>query len=319
MLHIIYRSYDGENNKDRPAFYSKVVALASCIRAFEGLKAGTAEIIYLNDGPIRAERIRLMERSGEVLACSGLGMKGSMRRALAIPYQRAWPADDLVWFAEDDYLYQPQAFKDLVAAATALPDADYFALYALIDGLLPNGSPSVEYRVRWFPGRWLERRCVAVEDRCWQRALSTTSTFGGRSRAIVEDGLLMKIAMIYGGAWDHTTCMLYQGLCPFPYDSLVEPLRSNLSCSIGFKWLPECSSMDRLNTSSPGCAWSSLGYPSRNAILGARSGLDLRCGGYPTMVDGVVKLAQERLAFWDSRFWRFVIPYDGEIRCWGEP
>jgi hypothetical protein len=37
------------------------------------------------------------------------------------------------------------------------------------------------------------------------------------------------------------------------------------------------------------------------------------------MVDGVVKLAQERLAFWDSRFWRFVIPYDGEIRCWGEP
>ena len=225
MLHIIYRSYDGENNKDRPAFYSKVVALASCIRAFEGLKAGTAEIIYLNDGPIRAEQIRLMERSGEILACSGLGMKGSMRRALAIPYQRAWPADDLVWFAEDDYLYLPQAFKDLVAAATALPDADYFALYALIDGLLPNGSPSVEYRVRWFPGRWLERRCVAVEDRCWQRALSTTSTFGGRPRAIVEDGLLMKIAMIYGGAWDHTTCMLYQGLCPFPYDSLVEPLR----------------------------------------------------------------------------------------------
>jgi hypothetical protein len=70
MLHVIYRSYDGENNKERPAFYSKVVALASCIRAFEGLKAGTAEIIYFNDGPIPAERIRLMERSGEILACS---------------------------------------------------------------------------------------------------------------------------------------------------------------------------------------------------------------------------------------------------------
>jgi hypothetical protein len=227
MLHIIYRSYDGENNKDRPAFYSKVVALASCIRAFEALEVGTAEIIYLNDGPIPADRIRLMERSGEILACSRLGMKGSMRRALAIPYERAWPADDLVWFAEDDYLYLPQAFKDLVAAAISFPDADYFALYALIDILLPNGSPGIEHRLRWFPGHWLERRCVVVGDRCWERALSTTSTFGGRPRAIVEDRLLMHIAMIYGGAWDHTTCLLYQGLCPFPYVSLVEPLRAS--------------------------------------------------------------------------------------------
>jgi hypothetical protein len=227
MLHIIYRSYGGENNKGRPAFYSKVVALASCIRTFEGLEAGTAEIIYLNDGPIPADRLRLMERSGEILACSPLGMKASMRRALAIPYERAWPADDLIWFAEDDYLYLPQALKELVAAATAFPDADYFALYALIDTLLPNGSPSIEHRLRWFPGHWLERRCVVVGDRCWQRALSTTSTFGGRARAIVEDRLLMNIAMIYGEAWDHTTCMLYQGLCPFPYVSLVELLRAS--------------------------------------------------------------------------------------------
>jgi hypothetical protein len=227
MLHIIYRSYGGENNKGRPAFYSKVVALASCIRAFEGLEAGTAEIIYLNDGPIPADRLRLMERSGEILAYSRLGMKGSMRRALAIPYERAWPADDLVWFAEDDYLYLPQAFKDLVAAATAFPDADYFALYALIDTLLPNGSPDIEHRLRWFPGHWLERRCVVVGDRCWGRALGTTSTFGGRPRAIVEDRLLMQIAMMYGGAWDTTTCMLYQGLCPFPYVSLVESLRAS--------------------------------------------------------------------------------------------
>jgi hypothetical protein len=227
MLHIIYRSYGDENNKDRPPFYSKVTALASCIRAYEALEAGTAEIIYLNDGPIPTDRIRLMERSGEILAYSRLGMKGSMRRALAIPYQRAWAADDLIWFAEDDYLYLPQAFKDLLSAATAYPDADYFALYALIDTLLPNGWPSIEYRLRWFPGRWLERRCIVVEDRCWQRALSTTSTFGGRPRAIVGDRLLMKIAMIYGAAWDHTTCMLYQGLCPFPYVSLIELLRAS--------------------------------------------------------------------------------------------
>jgi hypothetical protein len=37
----------------------------------------------------------------------------------------------------------------------------------------------------------------------------------------------MNIAMIYGEAWDHTTCMLYQGLCPFPYVSLVERLRAS--------------------------------------------------------------------------------------------
>ena len=79
-------------------------------------------MIFLNDGPIPEDRLQVMEKSGEVLARSKLGARGSMRAALDIPVVRAWPHRPLVWFAEDDYLYQPCALNDLIAAAAAYPD-----------------------------------------------------------------------------------------------------------------------------------------------------------------------------------------------------
>ena len=117
MLHLIYRSYGGENRKGRPAFYSKRLALASCIRAFQALEAhepGSAELIFLNDGPIADDLVEMMERSGEVLARPHRGLRASVRASLDLPAARGWAPDDLVWFAEDDYLYKPRALVDLV-------------------------------------------------------------------------------------------------------------------------------------------------------------------------------------------------------------
>jgi hypothetical protein len=243
MLHIIYRSYGGENTKGRPDYYSKLLSLMSFIRCFEQLNSGVAEILFLNDGPIPQDRLRVMEKSGEVLARSNLGLRGSMQSALAIPTLRAWPHDHLVWLSEDDYLYLPHALNDLIAAAQAFPEASYFGLYALVGSRQPNGSPS-EDRI---PPRWPEPEPKLVHGHPWRSALSTTSTFGARVKPLVEDRSMMQLAMRSGGAWDHTTCLMYQGFRPYPVSSLVN---SFLGSKGAKNWL------------------------HRTSILGARMGLN---------------------------------------------
>ena len=245
MLHIISRSYAGENKKGRPDYYSKRLSLISLIQAFQRIKSGAAELIFVNDGPIPDDRLELMKASGDVVMRSRLGMQGSMRAILDLPVARSWPGDDLVWFAEDDYLYLPHAFVDLIAAAEAFPKASYFGLYALIGSRQPNGV-TFDDPLR-LPRRWAESEVTIVNGHPWRRALSTTSTFGVRVGPLVEDLPMMKVAMQSGGAWDHTTCLMYQGYTPYPLKSLLGPLFDS----------------------------KVAGAPRRAGVFGARMGLNL--------------------------------------------
>ena len=222
MLHVVYRSYGGENKKGRPEFYSKLLALLSMVRCLKQLRREQVDLIFLNDGPIPPDRLNIMDKTGEVLARSGLGLKGSLRAALELPTERGWSRDDLVWFSEDDYLYQPRALADLVAAATVFTDASYFGLYALIGSRLPNGETFDD--VGRVPGNWVDSVPKLVNGHPWRKALSTTSTFGARVGSIVDDRAMMLVAMKSGGAWDHTTCLMYQGHLPYP----VSPLAGSL-------------------------------------------------------------------------------------------
>ena len=70
-----------------------------------------------------------------------------------------------MWFAEDDYLYLPAAFEQLLDAVTRLPEADYFSLY------LGDYRESVR----------------AAGHTTWGPAVSTTSSFGVRGRPLRED------------------------------------------------------------------------------------------------------------------------------------
>jgi hypothetical protein len=218
LLHVIYRSYGGENAKGRPTFYSKIVALVSLVRAVAELDVA-GDIVFLNDGPIPAERLAVMKRSGEVLARSQMGMKGSMRAALALPAERGWADDDLVWLAEDDYLYVPSAIAGLAEAAVVFPDASYFGLYASIGHRPPEGGTQPDYAP--VPSAWRDGEPVLVRGHPWRRALSTTSTFGARVGPLEEDRRMMRAAMWVGGAWDHTTCLIYQGFQPYPLASVA--------------------------------------------------------------------------------------------------
>jgi hypothetical protein len=219
VLHIVSRSYAGENKKGRPDYYSKRLSLMSLIQAFQQLSPGTAELIFINDGPIPDDRLQLMQSSGEVVMRTRLGMQGSLRAILEMPIVRSWPQDDLVWFAEDDYLYQPRAFTDLLAAAEVFPQAAYFGLYALIGMREPNGAEFKD--ILRVPGGWSESEVTLVNGHPWRRALSTTSTFGARVKALVEDYPMMQRAMYTGGAYDHSTCLMYQGFMPYPAQSLL--------------------------------------------------------------------------------------------------
>jgi hypothetical protein len=214
MLHIIYRSYGGENTKDRPAYYSKLLSLLSLVRAVEE-HAGRSEIIWLNDGPMPKPRLSVMERSGEVIARVKLGNKGSLRAALSLPETRGWSQDDLVWLAEDDYLYSPAAMNGLHAATEAFPDASYFGLYASIGHRPPEGGIQPEYAP--VPSGWQESEPVLVHGRPWRRALSTCATFGAKAGALVEDRKLFHAALWTGAGWDQTMCLLYQGYQPFTW------------------------------------------------------------------------------------------------------
>lgn len=207
-LRIIYRSYGGENMKNRPAYYRKTLALQSLLRARESVDA---DIVFLNDGPIPEDRLEVMRDVGEVVTLPGVGMRRSYVEGLRLPARRGWPDDDLVWFSEDDYLYVPEAFVRLREAAVQL-SADYFALYGGTAEypVGPDGSAA------WIPRDWAPASPTTIDGQQWERILSTTSTFGVRARALRQDlsiflqGLLPHRKMLR----DHDTCVVYQGHQP---------------------------------------------------------------------------------------------------------
>jgi hypothetical protein len=142
---------------------------------------------------------------------------------LALPRERGWAAGDLVWFAEDDYLYTADAFAGVVAAASELRRADYFALYSALrfGNDATRRSPTIGTRQR-AEG---DQDAVALGRSRWYQAVSTTSTFGARVRTLLADERLLRTAPFVGGAFDHATCLTLQGYRPFALSELGgEPL-----------------------------------------------------------------------------------------------
>src|SRR4051794_31846232 len=120
-LHVIYRSAGGDNRKARPAFYSKRTALLSFLRAWWAVPAEErGEMIFLNDGAVGEDRLAPMRHAGVVDARSGLQIHGSYWAALDLALATRKADDDLVYLAEDDYLYRREALAAIVAAARAL-------------------------------------------------------------------------------------------------------------------------------------------------------------------------------------------------------
>jgi hypothetical protein len=221
-FHLIYRSYGGENTKGRPAYYSKLLALASFLRAV-GETDAPVDVVFVNDGPIPQDRLALMRPAGEIVTLPSVGLKRAWLSALSIPRRRRWDGRDLVWFSEDDYLYLPDAFSSLWQAAAGCPDCDYFTLYGLI-GHRPPHPGSVPDSVR-VPAGWRDGDPVLAGGHPWRKALSSTATFGARVDAIRQDAYVFPLALASASTWDHTMFLVCQGFQPFPLRTVGDFLR----------------------------------------------------------------------------------------------
>ncbi|HEY6798034.1 MAG TPA: glycosyltransferase [Kineosporiaceae bacterium] len=221
MLRLVYRSYAGENWKNRPAFYTKRLALLSFARAVEASGA-ELEVLFINDGPVPDEILEIQRPLGRVIELPRVGMRRSYLQGLRAPSALGWADDDLVWYSEDDYLYRPDAFTHLVAAAKALPEADYFALYGVAYGRQPEGEVPPR------PRGWQPSVAGTVDGVRWERILSTASSFGGRAGAFKADFGIFKFCTVPHRTMyrDHDTCVVVQGFEPHPYGELLRGLVS---------------------------------------------------------------------------------------------
>ena len=211
--HLVYRSYGGENRKRRPDYYSKVLTLTSFVRAASRLPQ--ADIIFLNDGPVPAERLTVMERFGRVvqLADEPRGLRASYRAALLLSTTELWSDDDLVSYVEDDYLFTEDAFLALADAASELPQASYFAMY----GDRPDDSDSGLTGTDGLSRHWVPMPDLLVGDRIWFNRASITSTFSARVGALRADMPVFLACMrpFRKRFLDHETCLIYQGYVPY--------------------------------------------------------------------------------------------------------
>ena len=186
-LRVIYRFYAGDNYKLRPSYYSKRLTLVSFLRAFKAL-GDAGRVVFVNDGSPDEDVLHVMQQTGEVVFTDHGSSRNSYLAALKMPRERGWQ-EDIVWFAEDDYLYAPDALTQLIRAANAVSEADYFALH---------GSIAVAKRecLTAQPPVWVEPlhrsgNGVRLDGRFWRRVDGVTSTFGMRREALRQDERLL--------------------------------------------------------------------------------------------------------------------------------
>ncbi|GAB4082317.1 glycosyltransferase family 2 protein [Modestobacter muralis] len=216
-LPVLFRSHGGENQKGRPDWFSKLVCLLSAVRAAE---AADTELVFVNNGPIPEPRLEVMRRAGgEIVDLPNLGIRQSYLAALELATSGRWDDDQVVWFSEDDYLYQPDSFRRLQDAVPALPDAQYFGLY----GSNPENPHPRPEPLPHRPRGWQDLGPREVDGHSWVRLYSTTATFGGRVGPLREDLPIFRFATVPHKNMfrDHDTCLMYQGFETYSYGRIA--------------------------------------------------------------------------------------------------
>lgn len=186
-LRVLVRSQGAENRKDRPDFYDKTTCVAPLIVAAEAATP-PVELVIVHDGPLPADRERLMATAGEADQREFGSSCESFRSTVAMATGRACNEADLVGFAEDDYLSRPDAFVRLTKATQRVTPADYFSMYV---GELASRQPAAGNVV----GLAGDSTSAAPADVAvdWVPAASSTSSFEVRVRQLRKDSGLLRV------------------------------------------------------------------------------------------------------------------------------
>ncbi|RBY87387.1 hypothetical protein [Blastococcus sp. TF02A-26] len=219
-LQVLYRTHPGSNTKSRPSWFDRRAAWESLTASLAAVEHSAVTVVV--DGGLPRELVEAIGREHRQVTVRGGRASTSFRCALAVGREisRTAPDDTLVWFAEDDYLYRPDAMPSLVAAVGALPDVDYFTLFTPDDSAWHASHPSQpDHRVPALPGG-----PVHAGGHRWQRIAKTTSTFGVRARALRSDRWLLDLGSRVGAPFDTATWHALQRLRPFPWRHLLSDL-----------------------------------------------------------------------------------------------
>ncbi|WP_369139308.1 hypothetical protein [Modestobacter versicolor] len=219
-LHVLYRTHAGSNDKPRPPFYDRLTAWESLQASLAAVPDAAVTLVV--DGDLPADLVAAIGSGHRQVTVSGGRASSSFRSALAVAAGLVdeEPADTLFLLAEDDYLYRPEAISDLLAAAVAVPEADYFALHTAIDeGWYATHPSQPEREVPSLPGG-----PVTAGTSRWDRIPTTTSTFAVRSAALAADRWLLDLASRAGAPFDVSSWHALQGFRPFAWRHLLSDL-----------------------------------------------------------------------------------------------
>ena len=186
-------------------------------------------VTFLVDGRLENDVRALMESVGDITMGSWNSNRSSYMAQLR--QARATRAR-LVWFAEDDYFYSRGSLSALAEAVRRFPDVDWFALTGptplqLLELRRAQSAVPLPAAAGW--------STPETGHHGWRRIDSTTSTFGGRPRAIRRVAWLLRLCPWSGAAWDRTTCLAIQGALPYPWRYVFADL---FPPSTPRRWLP---------------------------------------------------------------------------------
>jgi len=216
-LTVYYRVTPQSNDKGRPAWFSKSLALQSMLVSLQDCGAPYS-VVYVADGGVPTDLAPIVERSGEVVTISGGSAAKALRRLLDLlqqPEVTAGPG--LLWLAEDDYLYRREAFRQLLAAYDGIPEAGYFNLYTP-DNRAWHATHLSQPALRGPDDQRL------VDGVRWQRVYDSNASFGIRRDLVAADAPLLRAGSRSGAGWDHTMLLLTNGLRPFSWRHLLSDL-----------------------------------------------------------------------------------------------
>jgi hypothetical protein len=181
MLHIIYRLCNKDNDKPRPAFYSKPRCLLSLLGALPHIQ--DYSLTFVCDGLVDWFTPDSINHAAKIITLHDAGNSGSFMKAFDICEQ--YDDCDLIYFVEDDYLHLPLSLLKLQECAECIPAADYLSLYDHPVRYYPADAEGADLRVQ-SPGVMLSR------SHHWQVIESACMTFAARAKALRADRIVFE-------------------------------------------------------------------------------------------------------------------------------